>query len=207
LSSEQAIIEMDIVLSARASGQIREILDEVKKKKSEKKEKGTDELAEDLLEVEKEKKKTELTEALEGLDKSDLKKLEGLLKHPESFIEGGMENLLKRLGPNAPMILGIVGLVIASPILFAEIMKALSVKGGPFNRDWRRFISKEFDVGLSREQSKLKELGFDQVILTQVQGMKSNNTGWTYNSLYQVDETRLARIGLSDRAAGVTAFG
>ena len=78
------------------------------------------------------------------------------------------------------------------------------MKGGPFNRDWRRFIDGEVDIGLTREQQKLKELGFEQVILTQIVGYRPNNEGWTFNSLIDINDSRLARIGLSDRAAGLT---
>ena len=89
------------------------------------------------------------------------------------------------------------------PILYIEIMKALSVKGGPFNRDWRRLIQNEIDAGLSRELVKRRELGIDQVIIPQQRGFVPNNPAATYNSLIHVNESRLARIGLDDRAAGV----
>ena len=106
----------------------------------------------------------------------------------------------------AAAILPALAVAIGAPIVAIEFIKALSVKGGPLNRDWRRFIQEEINIGLSRVQQKRVELGLDQVILTQVQGFQPNNENWTFNSLYGVDDSRLARIGLSDREAGVTLF-
>jgi len=102
------------------------------------------------------------------------------------------------------MMIPIIGAVIASAVLYIEIMKALSVKGGPFNRDWRRFLANEVDVGINRELQKRKELGLIQTIITQDRGFTPNNPAATYNSLILVNESRIARIGLDDRAAGVT---
>ena len=78
------------------------------------------------------------------------------------------------------------------------------MKGGPLNRDWKRFIEDEVAVGLSRVQQKENELGVSQTILTQVVGFHPNNENWTYNSLFNRNSLRYARIGLSDREAGVT---
>ena len=87
-----------------------------------------------------------------------------------------------------------------------EFIKALSVKGGALNRDWRRFIANEVAVGLSREQQLEDRFGVSQTILTQIQGFAPNNENFTYNSLYAVNDQRIARIGMSDREAGVTFF-
>ncbi len=192
---DEAILEFDIVLTAKASEEIRAALDEAKQAKETKEVKAEDEGVTG--------KKTEITEAVDALDDNDIKQLKGILGNPQGFVKGGITDVFKNLGPNAPIILGIVGLVIASPILIKELLKALAVKGGPLNRDWRRFIQKEIDVGLSREQQKQKELGFDQVILTQILGFNPNSESFTYNSLFNIDSSRIARIGLSDRAAGV----
>lgn len=97
-----------------------------------------------------------------------------------------------------------IALAILAVKLAPLIIQGLSVKGGPLNRDWRRFISEEVDVGLSRVQQKEKELGVSQVILTQVVGFHPNNENWTFNSLFDRNSQRYARIGLSDREAGVT---
>jgi hypothetical protein len=229
-----SIIEIDVGLQAKSKAEIDEYLEKVNKIKEvlqlvreseqEQQKEKTDkmkEVSELVREAEqkeeeitkkskkgtKEKEeKTELTEALEGLSSSDVKKLQSFLKNPQGMIEGGIDSLFKRLGPNSAVILGIAGAVIAAPIFFIEFMKALSVKGGPFNRDFRRFIANEVDVGLDRELVKRRELGLEQVIFTQTRGFVPNNPMSTYNSLYDVNQSRIARIGLDDREAGVTVF-
>jgi len=215
--SENGIIEIDVGLQARTKAEIDEYLEKVNEMKA-----GLEEVRPILEQIEgegvegatakktkttkKTEEKTEFTEALEGLDKSEIQKIRGILRNPEGFMSGGIEKLLSRLGPNARVILGIVGAVIASPILFIEIMKQLSVKGGPFNRDFRRFIAEEVDVGLSRELVKMRELGDPnaQVIISQGRGWTPNNETWVYNSYYEVNQSRIARIGLDDKSAGVT---
>lgn len=177
------------IASGEEAGEGTTVLPSEKKKKS--KSKSEDE------------EKTELTELLESLNDSEVNKLRSFLKNPESFMEMGIEKFLSFMGPNSAVILSLVAAITATPILYIEIMKALSVKGGPFNRDWRRLIQREVDAGLSREIVKLRELGVSQTILTQQRGFVPNNPEATYNSLYHVNESRLARVGLDDKAAGV----
>ena len=197
---EEAIIEFDIELSAKASEDIRAALEEAKKAKGEKEtaaEPGApEEEAKTPAELVEDK---ELDEVLTTIKKGDITQFGQLAKSPDAFIGNSVTKLF---GGSA--ILGPLALAVATPVVLAEILKALSVKGGPFNRDWRRFIDREIDIGLTREQQKLKELGFEQVILTQIVGFRPNNEGWTFNSLIDINASRLARIGLSDRAAGLT---
>lgn len=199
---EEAIIEFDIELTAKSSDEINAAVEEAKSAKEKKAEEAEEpeELAKDLLEEEG-VTDPELAEFLTNVKDGDIKQFGQLAKSPGSFISG---QLTKLLGSGAPAIIGPIALAIATPIVMAEIIKALSVKGGPFNRDWRRFIAEEVEVGLNRVQQKQKELGISQVILTQVVGFTPNNENWTYNSLFAIDDSRFARIGLSDRAAGVT---
>lgn len=228
---KDGIIEMDVGLQAKSKSEIDEYLQKtevIKDNLQEIRKAVGDEIPEDAVlpkvvggkETEKktdkdtkgkkndkkseEEKKTELTEMLESLNEGDVNKLRSFLKNPENFLEMGIEKLFTALGPNSAVILSLVGAITAAPILYIEILKALSVKGGPFNRDWRRVIQKEVDAGLTREQVKLREVGASQTIISQTRGFVPNNPMATYNSLYHVNESRLARIGLDDKAAGVT---
>ncbi len=203
MSLEEAVIEMDIVLTARASLEIDKAVSKVKKAKEGEGEEPspTDILKEDEFSPEQlEQIQSTVGDTLGGLDKADIAQFGVIAKNPTGFISGA---LTKLLGSGGAAILDPLALAIATPIVMAEVIKALSVKGGPFNRDWRRFIEGEVEVGLSRLQQKQKELGISQVILTQVVGFTPNNANWTYNSLFNIDDSRFARIGLSDRAAGV----
>jgi hypothetical protein len=186
---EEAIIEIDVGLTGKTKQEIDDYLAKVGEIKEGKP------VTEDQVEAFK--------EVLGDLGEKEIEQLTSIMKNPQGFLTGQMEGIFARLGPTAPLIGTIVGAIIASGVLFIELMKFLSQKGGPFNRDWRRFIANEVDVGLNRELQKRKELGIDQVIISQLRGFTPNNPGATYNSLYEVNETRIARIGLDDRAAGV----
>lgn len=213
---EEGIIEIEVGLQARTKGEIdeylaktdkiKEVLQEMRELEEAESDTSEQSLAKDLLRGEKKKpEKADVTKALESLSENDVNKLKSFLRNPQGMAVGGIDSLLSKLGPNSAAILGIAGAVIASPIFFIELMKALSVKGGPFNRDFRRFIAEEVDVGLSREIVKMRELGDPnaQVILSNIRGWTPNNETWAYNSYFQVNQMRIARIGLDDKAAGV----
>jgi len=139
---------------------------------------------------------------IEGLG-SDVEGGVDFLKNPK----GKVTNILKDiLGSRAAAIIPALAIAITAPVVMIAFIKALSVKGGPLNRDWRRFIQNEINIGLSRQQQKENELGITQTILTQVVGFNENNENFTYNSLFNVNDARIARIGLSDVEAGVTTF-
>ena len=128
-----------------------------------------------------------------------------LLTNPQKYIQDKAIDALKTQFEDVLESIPVVALIILAVKLAEYIIKLMVVKGGPLNRDFRRFIQAEVDVGLSRELVKRRELGIDQVIISQSGGrFVPNNTFSTYNSLYAVTESRIARIGLDDRAAGVT---
>jgi len=153
------------------------------------------EAAKELLEEEREDTATEFGSTAEG---------EKFLRDPQKYVfEKVKSELLEQIEDTLESIAPIALLILAVK-LAPLIIQQLAVKGGPLNRDWRRFIADEVEVGLSRVQQKEKELGVSQVILTQVVGFHPNNENWTYNSLFDRSSQRYARIGLSDREAGVT---
>jgi len=177
--SQSAIIEMDVGLQAKSKGEIDEYLiktEVIKDNLEEIRKASGGEISEDTIipagtQAKKSKKeeaeqKTEITEFLEELNEGDINKLRGFLRNPENFLQFGIERMFQSLGPNSVVILSLVAAITAAPILYIEILKALSVKGAPFNRDWRRLIQKEVDAGLTREQSKRIELGLDQTIIS-----------------------------------------
>ena len=196
-TSESAILEFDIIIDAKLSEDTESEIEKLKELKSLQEETGQAETAEAGAEKKEEKDET-LTEF------GDTTEGEKFLRDPQKYIFDKVKDELGDRFENILKVAGPVALTILAAKLVPIIIQQLSVKGGPLNRDWRRFIADEVEVGLSRVQQKEKELGVSQVILTQVVGFHPNNENWTYNSLFNRNDLRLARIGLSDREAGVT---
>jgi len=197
-SSENAILEFDIIIDAKLSADTEKEIEKLKELKSLQEETGKAETTEEEAVAKGEKEDETLTEfgdTIEG---------EKFLRNPQAYIFDKVKEELGDQFENVLKIAGPVALAILAAKLAPMIIQQLSVKGGPLNRDWKRFIADEVEVGLSRVQQKEKELGVSQVILTQVVGFHPNNENWTFNSLFDRGSTRLARIGLSDREAGVT---
>ena len=216
-ADEKAVIEYEVKLTARASQEIDEAikkLEDVKATKQsteqEEDDSSPDEDAETLLgaDVDIRSDSEKLQEDIKKQIKDNIPKEIGdvadIALAPTLFIQKQIKSIFK--SPKFAPFLTAVMTPIMAIILTLEISKALSVKGGPFNRDWRRFIQQEVAIGINRELQKLDELGELQTILRQGRGFTPNNINLTHNSLYEINETRIARIGLDDRSAGVRAI-
>jgi len=205
----EAVLEFEIIIDAKLSDDTKKNLEELKKAKDP--DSAADQLSDESLEelggefspAQLEQIRSTVGETLGGLDKADLAQFGTMAKNPTGMIT---KTLTRLLGSSGAAILGPLAIAITAPIVMTEIIKALSVKGGPFNRDWRRFLANEIRVGLSKEQQLEDRFGVSQTILTQIRGFAPNNENWTYNNLFDVNDQRIARIGMSDREAGVTFF-
>lgn len=197
-NSETAILEFDIVIDAKLSEDTEKEIEKLQELKSLQEETGQAETTEEKAakkEKDEDETLTEFGETAEG---------EKFLRNPQKYIfEKVKAEFLDQFEDTLEAI-PLIALAILAAKLAPIILQTLSVKGGPLNRDWKRFIADEVEVGLSRVQQKEKELGVSQVILTQVVGFHPNNENWTYNNLFDRNPLRYARIGQSDRDAGVT---
>lgn len=148
---------------------------------------------------------SEATEFLNSLDTKQLNNLKSVATSPAGFIQGQFLGFLTKLGPQGAAIVGLITAAVSSPSVIIEIVKVLSQPGGPLNRDWRLFIEKQIDIGLTREQEKRKALGKDVQIFVQrnQRGFIRANEVWTANNLIHLNENRISRIGLSDREDGL----
>ena len=126
-----------------------------------------------------------------------------LLTNPGNFVGDKLLGMLRGAGPYGIAAVGAITAIVTLPDVIASIIKVLAAKGGPLNRDWRRFIQDEIEIGLTREQQKRRDLGLDQVIITQQKGFVPVNNALTANNLYRVDEIRISRIGNEEKAYGV----
>lgn len=151
--------------------------------------------------------KKDVVDTLNKLDSKGLQTLSSFATNPTNASLNAISQVLSFAGPEGQALLAIVALAVATPEVIKTIVQALSTKGAPWNRDYQIQIDKQVDVGLSRLLQKRTEQGIDQVILGQgKKGYVPNNSAWTYNSYFKLDETRLARIGLTDRSAGVVTI-
>ena len=123
--------------------------------------------------------------------------------NPTGSALSALTSAITSIGPEGAALVSIIGIALAAPTVITKIVQALSVKGGPLNRDYlTNLVTKQVEVGISRSQQIRLQQGEDQVILSQQAGFTQNNSQWSYNSYLKINDTRLARIGLTDRAAG-----
>lgn len=224
MSKNSEKLEFTISLSTKASDQIAEaqiVIDEANKvidSLKEKIEKIHEEIAKDTAvpkekteeakkeETKKDKEdKSEAVEFIESLDTKQLSNLRSLATNPEGFAVSQFLSFLTKGGPHGAAIVGIITAAVSAPAVIIEIVKVLSQPGGPLNRDWRRFIEKQIDIGLTREQEKRKALGSDVVIFVQQRdrGYVTANEIWTSNNQVRLNDNRISRIGLNDRENGL----
>ena len=198
----QAIIDQANELIESLRKKIEEIQEKTSKdsetKKEEKETKKEDAKKED------EKPNTEAEEFLNSLDTTQLSNLKSLATSPEGLIANQFLKFLGGIGPQGAAIVGIITAAVSAPAVIIEIVKVLSQPGGPLNRDWRLFIEKQVDIGLSRAEEKRKALGLDQQIFRQGgRGYTKGNEAWISNNFIKLPENRLSRVGLSDREDGL----
>ncbi len=146
---------------------------------------------------------SEFDSFVKNLDASGLSTLQQLTTNPAGFIQTLAFSGLGKAAQFIP-ILGLLTTALSTPQVIRAIILKLSELGGPFNRDWRRYVQREIDGGIRRELQKLSEKGLTTDVFTQQRGFLPNNVNWTHSNLYSVTEDRLRRAGMDDRAYGVT---
>ena len=143
-----------------------------------------------------------LKDLLDGVDSKGLSNLKSLLSNPESFTENGILNALGRAGPYGAIAVAIIGMVIASPELYVQIVKMLGQKGGPMNIDYRfnedQQLSQEFD----RELQFSRAIALNPVITVETKGFVVIDPGFEGNSLIRGNLARSARIGINESSYG-----
>lgn len=152
----------------------------------------------------KDEEKTEAMEFMESLDTKQLNNLQSMATNPVAFVQAQSLAFFTKLGPHSTIIIGLVTAAISSPFVMQAIIKALAQPGGPFNRDWRRFIEQQINIGLTRLQEERAATGRDAVIFQQGdRGFVPENEVWRSSNLVHVNENRLARIGLNSTEEGL----
>ena len=125
-----------------------------------------------------------------------------ILGNPQEFVGHELLRGIKGIGPyGGPIVAGIIA-ILAIPEVTAKIIKILSQKGLPLNRDWKRIIEDEVNSLLSIEGKKKRLLGIDSYIVSQTNRYQPESGSTTYNSLENRDEVIISKIGLAEKAVG-----
>jgi len=143
-----------------------------------------------------------IKDLLDGVDSKGLSNLKSLLSNPENFTEAGILNALSRAGPYGAIAVALIGLIIASPELYIQIVKILGQKGGPMNIDYRFNEDQQFNQSFDREIQFSRAIAIDPVITIETKGFVVIDPGFEGNSLIKGSQARSARIGINESAYG-----
>ena len=126
--------------------------------------------------------------------------------NPYGFM-GYVLGLITRKGPmGAALAFGITGAWVA-PHLAANMVQIMGRKGHPLNRDFVK-LTDDHTYGLwSLQEEKRRLLGHDAYIVTQTDRYEPQSGSTTFNSLENRDNVIMSKIGLAEKALGVTYQG
>ena len=143
-----------------------------------------------------------LKELLDGVDSKGIANLKSMLSNPEASIEGSILRALGRAGPYGAIAVAIIGMVIAAPEMYIQIVKILGQKGGPMNIDYRFNEDQQFNQSFDREIQFSRAVAIDPVITVETKGFVVIDPGFEGNSLIRGNQARSARIGINESAYG-----
>ncbi len=146
-----------------------------------------------------------LEEFIKTTDKKGLKTLSSFAKNPGGLVENKLLGLLGRAGIHGAIAVAIITMIIASPEIIMSITRALAVKGGPLNQDYHRFFADETQRGISRELQYRRAVGLDVIISNSERGFLLQDPFSVYNSLIDIDTTRVSRLSSNNTKHGYLA--
>lgn len=199
-STEKKVQDLKEIV-AKLEAEINTILEKPIEKKTE------DETPSKPQEAKSEEKKdaalTEGEKFIKNIDSKGLGNLRSLSSNPETMLSGQFLSFLTKGGPQTAIIAALISAAVSSPETLNQIIKALAAPGGPLNRDWRRMIDKQVDIGLSRAQIERRQVGRDILVLPQKLGFVPQNEAWASSNLFEIDFKKVARIGLTQKEEGL----
>lgn len=145
-----------------------------------------------------------LTEFIQNTDRKGLQTLSSFARNPTDAVQGQLLSVLGRAGIHGALALAVIAAITASPEILRTIVKQLSVKGGPLNQDFHRFLEEEFQRGIDREAQYRRATGLDVIITTEDRGFILSDPAFVNNSLVDIDKTRIARLTIDDTQFGYT---
>ncbi len=198
MSSESAVLEFPVKLSASISGEVDELiakLQEAKELVGEISE--TAPVAEEEGEEEEKAAVTKVTKLLEGIDDQGIRNLKSFMTNSDLFTEASIVRVLSKAGPYGAVIVAIIALLMSTPELAKQIVKTMGMKGGPMNMDFRFDQEQQFDQLFSRQLRFTRAFALDPVITVNTKGFVTIDPTFEGNSLIQGNLARSARIGIN----------
>lgn len=125
------------------------------------------------------------------------------IQNPAGLVGDQLLTMLRGGGPYGVAVLGALGVVMSTAAAAEGLIKHLSQKGLPLNRDWKRAVEDEMNSLFSIEEKKRRLLGKDVFIVTQQDRYQSDSGSTTYNSLENRDEVIISKLGLAEKAEGI----
>ena len=152
------------------------------------------------------KNNTVSSEAIEGIIKNHMSafvKGSSVLSNPQEFVGTNILKTLGGAGPYGAFVVSAITAIVTAPAVAAEIIKLLSEKGLPLNRDWVRLIEDEVNGLFNVEEKKRRLLGIDSYIVTQTDRYQPDSGSSTSNSYENRDEIIISKFGQAERAVGI----
>ena len=135
---------------------------------------------------------------------SQLNEFSNLISNPQGLLQN---KILERIGNNptgseALKLIPLVGVALATPQILDQLFQLLIAPGGPWDRRLKIILAQQEEQFLSREAQKRREIGLDQVVISQT-GFGNANGRLTVNTLNQVKQTGVSDIGLNEASIGM----
>lgn len=202
MSSTEAVLSFDIVISAKLDEGTKKTLEELKaaKEPTEAKAALTDEEEEETI------TETEAAERLEEFikttDRQGMKTLSSFAKNPTSMVQNQLLKVLGRAGIYGALAAAIIAVILSTPEIIRTIVTALSVKGGPLNQDFQLFFEDQQQLGLDRDLQYRYATGLDVIITNSQRGYILTDPAFVTNNLVDIDITRTLRVSSQDTQYG-----
>lgn len=135
-----------------------------------------------------------LAELLNG-NLSQAKQLTSIASNPTQ----ALLPLLAAAGPAGAIVIA----ALSAPGIIDRIVQLLISPGGPFDRRLKIILENQEEQFLNRVDQKRREIGLDQVIISQFDGFGNAGGRLTVNTLNQVRENGTSEIGLNEIAVGL----
>lgn len=135
------------------------------------------------------------------LFKGNAQKAQNLLDYVTSP-EDKLASMMGRAGPVGAAIASAIVVIFKSEQISDEIITLLTAPGSPLDRRLKIFVEEGMNAFFDRMEQRRRQIGKDQVILSQVNGFGNSGGLLTSNTLSEVRDDGISRIGLNEHGLG-----